>query len=407
MKILIYGINYSPELTGIGKYTSEMAEWLSNNNYDVDVITGMPYYPEWKIHKEYKHSLWKKEVKNGVNIFRCPLYVPKNVNSIKRIVHELSFLFTSCFRWIGCLFKKNYDLIICINPPFHLSIYPFLYSCFKKTKIVTHIQDLQIDAAKDLNMLGNNTAINFMLKLESFFLNRSDYISTLTDGMKNKISHKGIKDEKIIIFPNWVDIENINVLSKDKSLRSKFHLRNDDFIILYSGNIGKKQGLDLLLEVADDYRNNDKIKFLIVGSGVELPNLKQIASDKKLDNVHFHPLQPYHLLPSLLATADVHIILQKKGASDLVMPSKLTGILASGGCAIVSAEKYSSLYRIIEENNIGLLCGPESHSDLKKIIDKALTYNLTTIKNNARKYAVKNLSQDYIMLSFMKNIKCK
>lgn len=407
MRILIYGINYSPELTGIGKYTGEMASWLAKNNHDVSVITAMPYYPEWKIHDTYRCKWWHKETNDGVKIYRCPLYVPKEVNSIKRIIHEFSFLYSSSFRWISCLFKKKFDVIICINPPFHLCIPPYIYSLFKKTTIITHVQDLQIDAAKDLDMLGDGKVIDFMFKLEATLLKKSDYVSTLTEGMQSKIIKKGVNSDKIIHFPNWVDIDKIKILKKEQSLRQQFNLSADDFVILYSGNIGKKQGLDILLNVAEEYRTNPKIHFLIVGSGVELKSLKEIAKEKELNNVQFHPLQPYEMLPSLLATADVHLVLQKKGAADLVMPSKLTGILAAGGCSIVSAEENTSLYKVISENDLGFVCEPESTIALKQAIDNALVSDISEIKKTARKYAEENLSQDKITHSFLEKIRIK
>jgi colanic acid biosynthesis glycosyl transferase WcaI len=404
MRILIYGINYSPELTGIGKYTGEMAEWLADNKYDVSVITAMPYYPEWRIHDDYKGKLWFKEVKNKVTVYRCPLYVPSEVTSVKRIIHEFSFLASSSFRWIRLLFRKRVDLIICVNPPFHLGIYPYLYSKLKKTTIVTHIQDLQVDAAKGLNMLSNNFALKFMFKLEGFLLRRSDYVSTLTDGMKQKILDKDIPSEKIRLLPNWVDLDKIKTLDKEHSLRQPFNIPMEDFVILYSGSIGKKQGLDLLLNVAEKYVDNKKLHFIIVGSGAELSNLKNLASAKKLENVRFYPLQPYDLLPALLATADLHLVLQKKGASDLVMPSKLTGILAAGGCSVVSAERGSSLYSVIHENQIGFICEPESEAALADTIDLALKSDIKRIKLNARVYAEKHLSKDSILKSFMQQI---
>lgn len=404
MRILIYGINYAPELTGIGKYTGEMAKWLASAGHEVSVITAMPYYPEWNIHKEYKGKWWYKESKDGVNVYRCPMYVPQKVDSKKRIIHEFSFLLSSSCRWIAVLFKKKYDIVLSINPPFHISVLPYIYSKFKKTIWVTHIQDLQIDAAKDLNMLGEGRVLKLMFRLELFLLKKSTYISTLTDGMKNRVLDKGILENKVIMLPNWVDVDKIKILNKQDSLREKFDIPMDDVVILYSGNIGKKQGLDILIDVAMQYKNTDNIHFLIVGSGVELDNLKKSVCDNGLNNVKFYPLQPYDLLPSLLATADLHLVLQRKGASDLVMPSKLTGILAAGGCAIVSAEMGTSLHSIIAENNIGFVCEPESSVALKNTIDKALASDISEIKLRARRYAEENLCQDNIMKSFLGQI---
>jgi colanic acid biosynthesis glycosyl transferase WcaI len=106
----------------------------------------------------------------------------------------------------------------------------------------------------------------------------------------------------------------------------------------------------------------------------------------------------------LLATADLHLVLQKKGASDLVMPSKLTGILASGGCPVVSAERGSSLYSVINENKIGFICEPESESALTDTINLALKSDIKSIKLNARAYAEKHLNKDSIIKSFMQQV---
>ncbi|GAB6120628.1 colanic acid biosynthesis fucosyltransferase WcaI [Dysgonomonas termitidis] len=401
MRILIYGINYYPELTGIGKYTGEMASWFAQQGHDVSVFTAMPYYPEWEIHKQYRGKLWYKEVIDNVKIYRCPFYVPKRINSKKRILHEFSFLWSSSFRWLPALFKKRFDLVITINPPFYIGFFSYIYSIFKKTVLITHVQDLQIDAAKNLEMLSNQEALNIMFKLEKFLLRKSDFISTLTLGMKERIIKKGIGESKIIMLPNWVDTDFIKPIPKDQSLRNQFNIPINDTVILYSGNMGKKQGLDLLINVAGQYKYRSDVHFIMVGAGAEKDNLENMAREKGLSNMKFYPLQPYEKLPTLLATADIHLVLQKKDASDLVMPSKLTGILSAGGCAIVTAVLGSSLYEDIRNHDMGILCEPESEQALKEAINIALLRDTTQIKKNARKYAERYLNKDKILTSFM------
>ena len=407
MRILIYGINYAPELTGIGKYTGEMAVWMAQQGYDVSVITSMPYYPEWEIHTQYKGKLWHKEIVDGVKVYRCPFYVPKKVASKKRILHEFSFLWSSSYRWFATLFKKKFDLVITVCPPFHIGISSYIYSIFKRTTLVTHIQDLQIDAAKDLNMLSNQKALDVMFKLEKFLLRKSNFVSTLTQGMKDRVLNKGINGSKIVMLPNWVDINFIKPLSKEQSLRIKFNISLDDKVILYSGNMGKKQGLEMLMEVATQYKDRPDIHFIMIGSGAEKENLQKQALNSKLTNMKFYPLQPYEQLSALLATADIHLVLQKKEASDLVMPSKLTGILASGGCAIVTALSGTSLYEDVKRHNMGILCEPESEQGLKNAIDKALSVDTLDIRNNARQYAENYLNKDRILTRFLDSVKNK
>ncbi|MES1220805.1 MAG: WcaI family glycosyltransferase [Bacteroidota bacterium] len=253
MRILIYGINYAPELTGIGKYTGEMGAWLARQGHTVRVITGMPYYPEWEIHRKYKWKLWHTEKVDGVTVYRCPLYVPRKVTSLKRIIHEFSFLAGILPIWFKTLFQKKYDTVICVSPPFHLGFLPLLYSKLKGVNLITHIQDLQVDAAKNLVMIKNGRFLNMMFGAEKFILKKSTAVSTISTGMLKRIKDKNIEDAKIILFPNWVDTNTIKPLSKEQSLRKEYGLTEKDKVILYSGNLGEKQGLDILIEVAKDY----------------------------------------------------------------------------------------------------------------------------------------------------------
>jgi colanic acid biosynthesis glycosyl transferase WcaI len=400
MKILIYGINYSPELTGIGKYTGEMCSWLAQQGHEVDVITAMPYYPDWVIHPSYRGKWWFKEEIDEVNIYRCPVYVPAVTTSVKRILHELSFVISSLVYWLPIFFKKRYDVTICLTPPFHLGVLPVLYGKFRNVPMWCHVQDLQIDVAKELGMIKNRHFLNFMFAVERYILLNCSVTSTISDGMIRKITEKEGIQSDCVFFPNWVDDNYIKPLTKDQSLRAEIGLTYTDQVVLYSGNLGEKQGLEIIIEVAKTFISSLNVKFLIVGSGGGKDKLELLVKKSNLTNVLFYPLQPYEKLSALLATADIHLVLQKKSASDLVLPSKLTGILAAGGCALVSAVPGTTLYDVVEKNKLGILIEPESTEALRKAIGDAFESNLSSYRENARLYAKNNLSKDSILKKF-------
>lgn len=404
MKILIFGINYYPELTGIGKYTGEMAAWLAAQGHEVAVVTAPPYYPEWDIHPAYKGKKWFKEIIDGVTVYRVPIYVPKKVTSKKRIVHEFSFLGGVFPQWFALLLKKKYEVVININPPFHLGFFALLYAKIKRARLLTHIQDLQIDAAKDLGMINNKRLLNWMFKSERYLLNNSHGVSSISLGMKRKIIDKGVPLEKYIMFPNWVDEGAIRPLSLQHSLRSEWNIPMEDKVVLYSGNLGEKQGLDIIIDAAEQFRDVGKLHFLIVGSGGYKETLEKMAKKKELRNVQFFPLQPYPKLSALLACADIHLVLQKKSAADLVMPSKLTSILAAGGCPLVTAMPNTTLHDLILEEKIGVVVEPESVGALCSGLKYMLKEDLNVFKEAARTYAVKNLSKEQIMRTFETNL---
>ncbi len=400
-KIIVYGINYAPELTGIGKYTGEMCSWLAARNFDVRVITAMPYYPEWKKNKKYKWRWWHTEKTENVSIHRCPLYVPRKVTSFRRLVHEFSFM-TSIFPFfLKTLFQKKADALICISPPFHIGIYGYLYSRLKRVKMITHIQDLQVDAAKELGLIKNKFLLGLLFRLEKFLLRKSNALSTISTGMAAKILLKR-PGKNVVLFPNWVDENYIRPIPKEESLRKEFGIDLNDTVIMYSGNIGEKQGLEHILDVANELKQRTNIFFLIVGSGGASSRLKELTHEMGLSNVKFFPLQPYEKLAALLATADIHLVLEKKSAADLVMPSKLTGILSAGGCAIVTASSGSNLYQLIDEYNMGILVEPENPKALKNAIEYAIHLDLSAYKTRARQYALQFLSKEIIMRKWEK-----
>jgi colanic acid biosynthesis glycosyl transferase WcaI len=397
MKILICGINYAPEMTGIGKYTGEMCSWLAAKGHTVEVITAMPYYPQWEINKDYKKKWWHKEYIDGVKLYRCPLYVPKKISSAKRIIHEMSFVISTLPVWIKKLFGKKYDVVVSVSPPFHLGALPLLYSKLRRTKMVTHIQDLQVDVAKELKMINNKRLLNAMFGIEKFILKQSAAVSSISEGMLKKIREKGIATSNCILFPNWVDANVVRPLSKEHSLRAAYGISQTDKVVLYSGNLGEKQGLENIIEAAKSFRNENVVKFVIVGTGGGEMKLKEMAKGSGLTNIKFFPLVSYERLPNLLAMADLHLVLQKRNASDLVMPSKLTSILASGGCPLVTAHADSALYKVIKKHNIGLVVEPDDPVALTEGIKYALSNDLNSYRTNARYYAANHLSKDVIL----------
>jgi len=401
MRILVFGINYAPELTGIGKYTGEMCEWLAQQGHQVEVITSMPYYPEWKVRKAYQGRWWFTETINNVKVRRTVFYVPEKVTGATRMVHEFSFLLSSSVWWFKALFKK-YDLVISPYPPLIIGIWPYLYSLFNKTKWVFHIQDLQVDAARDLGLIKNNRLLNILEQIEKFFLRKSDYVSSISEGMKKKILEKGIPVEKYIMLPNWVDTNFIRPVSKADSLRGELGFEQKDIIILYSGNMGEKQGLEAVIPMAKFFADRLDVKIVLAGEGAAKERLMRETESNNLKNISFLPIQPYEKLSAFLAIADFHLVLQKKAASDLLLPSKLLSILSAGGCAVVTAVENSSLYNMIAETNAGWLAEPENTEDLIRILEKAInsTSENGLKKENARKYALKHLNKDEILEDF-------
>ena len=409
-KILLISHNFSPEPTGIGKYNGEMMEWLTKHGYDCTVITTFPYYPHWKVQHPYKNRWYKKEVMTfpgsdaSMKIYRCPSYVPAAPTGKKRIMQDFSFWSSMFWRVMkSVIFNEKFDLIITVAPPFHLAYLGLMLRKFTGGFLLYHIQDLQIDAAQDLNMLSNKRLLDRIYKMERDIIEKADYVSSISEGMIAKIQTKVKKH--VFLFPNWADTDHFFPIKDRNCLKEKWGYRVSDTICMYAGAIGEKQGLENILSAAEDLLNQDNIKFIICGSGPYKEKLVQLAAEKQLLNVQFLPVQDLEVFNEFLNMADYHLILQKANAGDLVMPSKLTTILAVGGVCIVTSSPSTSLYNLVSKYNVGYITEPDDHQLLSKLILNIKSDDsYETKKENSRKYAMKYLNLDNIMQEFLGHV---
>lgn len=403
-RLLVIGINCLPELTGIGKYTGEMVLWMADNGHAVTVITGFPYYPEWKIQKPYSGRFYRKEIlfNGSLAMYRCPMYVPQRPTGLRRLIQELTFFTSASFVIARLLFKRKHQLIFSVSPPFHLGFLAFFYRFFKGGKIIYHIQDLQIEAAKNLRMLKPSWLFPVMFGLEKFILDHANFVSTISSGMMTHVQRKTAKE--ILLFPNWADTVGLYPVINRSYLKSAWGFKPEDHIVLYSGSIGEKQGLDVLIRIAEHSKKENTIQFVICGTGPYKQKLSEEASKKGLQNIHFLPLQQNNMFNDFLNMADVHLVLQRKDASDLVMPSKLNAILSVGGLVLVTADAGTSLYNIIKDHDIGIIVQAEDEEALQEQIYLCCRNDYSVYRQNARRYAEQYLNKESILKEVLSNV---
>ncbi|HBI11856.1 MAG TPA: colanic acid biosynthesis glycosyltransferase WcaI [Franconibacter pulveris] len=406
MKILVYGINYSPELTGIGKYTGEMVEWMAREGHEVRVITAPPYYPQWQVGENYSAWRYRKE-QGAATVWRCPLYVPKQPSTLKRLIHLGSFAVSSFFPLLAQRSWKP-DRIIGVVPTLFCTPGMRLLAKLSGAKTLLHIQDYEVDAMLGLGMAGKGNGgkiARLATRFERSGLHNVDNVSTISRSMMNKAREKGVPEERVIFFPNWSEVSRFRDVTQEEAatLRQQLGLPADKKIILYSGNIGEKQGLETAIEAAD--RLKDKPwEFVIVGQGGGKARLEKMAAERGLSNVRFFPLQPYDALPALLKMADCHLVIQKRGAADAVLPSKLTNILAVGGNAVITAENDTELGQLCQNYpGIAVCVEPESTPALAQGIEACL--GLPKFNTVAREYAERTLEKENVLSQFIADIR--
>ena len=275
-------------------------------------------------------------------------------------------------------------------------------------RTLLHIQDYEVDAMLGLGMAGNGRA-GKVAKLASAFersgLHNVDNVSTISRSMMNKACEKGVAPEKVIFFPNWSEVSRFREVPETlvMALRQRLGLPDERKIILYSGNIGEKQGLESVITAAEQLREQPWL-FAIVGQGGGKARLEKMVSERGLDNVKFLPLQSYEDLPALLAIGDCHLVIQKRGAADAVLPSKLTNILAVGGNAVITAEPQTELGQLCLDNpGIAVCVTPESVPSLVDGIKQAL--KMPKRNTVARAWAERSLDKEHVLNQFIADIR--
>jgi colanic acid biosynthesis glycosyl transferase WcaI len=306
LRILIHGINFAPELTGIGKYTGEMAAFLATLGHAVRVVTAAPYYPNWKVAAGYRAWAYRRETRQDMTIYRCPLWVPAQPTGISRLLHLASFTLSSLPALAGQIAWRP-QVVITVAPALLAAPAAWLAGKLAGARTWLHIQDFELDAAVRLGMLPTlGSLIRPMVdRSESLFYRGFDRISTISQRMLQALWRKGIPRQKTVYFPNWVDTQAIyplpaggeklpavaDPLGVPLTVKASAPMMGGCCtIILYSGNMGQKQGLEVVVEAARLLVGQPELQFVLCGEGSARPRVERQAAG--LENVHFISLQP-------------------------------------------------------------------------------------------------------------------
>lgn len=364
LRILVFGLNYAPELTGIGKYTGDMAKWLSACGHQVRVVTAMPYYPAWRVSEAYRGRGYMVEgggpAGDGAGeplVFRCPLYVPAKASGLRRILHLFSFAASGALPMLREVFARP-DIVLTVEPTFFCSPIALTVAALAGAPAWLHVQDLEVDAAFDLGLLPANGLIHRVaIGVEGMLMRAFTRVSSISNRMLEQCLRKGVDKNRAILFPNWVDTSLIHPTPSGSPNPFRTDLGLDaEVVFLYSGNMGNKQGLELLAPLAAAFARDRSVHFLFCGDGTYRKTLEEEVSGAP--NVTLLPLQPLERLNDLLNAADIHLLPQRANTADLVMPSRLTGMLASGRPVLACAEPGTQVQAVLTgHSGIHAPCG--------------------------------------------------
>lgn len=354
MKVLILGLNYAPEKVGIAVYTSGMAQSLAAMGHNVHIISGQPYYPTWKIEPSYPAYAYTRREEQGVDVTRVPHYIPARPSGTRRMLHHFTFALAAFFPtiWRGLTWRP--DVVMTVAPSLISAPVASIAAKLAGAPSWLHIQDFEVEAAMATGLMAENGRVARLARwFEGKALSAFDMVSTISPQMLSRLHQKGVSHERSMELRNWADIDAIRPQKPPSPFRSEWNITTPH-VALYSGNIANKQGIEIVLAAAQRLQNRKDLTFVICGDGPNRASLE--AAAEGLNNIQFRGLQPKERLNDLLGLASIHLLPQLAGAADLVLPSKLTNMLASGRPIVATASPGTSL--AYEVAACGLLTEP-------------------------------------------------
>lgn len=394
MKILLYSANFAPEPVGIGKYSGEMAAWLVAQGHQVRVVAAPPYYPAWQLGAGYAWPPYRREQWQGVDVWRAPLWVPRRPGGLTRVLHLITFAVSSLpvMLW-QILWRPN--VVMTVAPALVCAPTGWVVARLCGGKAWLHIQDFEVDVAFQMGLLKGKRLQGLVLGMERWLLRRFDVVSSISGSMVERLHQKGVLPQKARFFPNWVDLGHVSPLDAPSPYRAELGIAPGTKVALFSGTLGGKQGLMVIPDAARHLAHRPDIVFVICGDGAMKPQLEDAA--KQLPNLLLLPLQPFERLGYLLGLADMHLLPQSPEAEDLVLPSKLTGMLASGRPVIATCRAGTEIATVVSQ--CGLVVPPGDSTALAAAIERLVDGGTerALLGQKARLYAEKNLAKEAVL----------
>lgn len=356
MRVIIWGINYAPEPTGISVYTTDLADYLQRRGMTVEVVTGFPYYPAWDKRAEDRGQFYRREQIGAIPVHRCWLYVPRRLTALRRILHEVSFAVSSLWR---VLRLPRGDVYVVVSPPLGLGLVAWLATRLKRSAYLFHVQDLQPDSAAGLGMVRAGFLLNLMYVCERFAYRHAAAVSGISPGMTRAFGAKGVSARKIFLLPNWLRSPGDAADGKEPGgFRRAHDIPADALLAVYSGNLGRKQGLEVLLDAAENLAasasGNRSVRILIAGDGAGKQAIEERLRTRPLANLKLLPLLATADYQAMLRDADLALVPQMPGTGQVCFPSKLLSVLAAGLPVIAAADETSDLAEAVREGGFGL-----------------------------------------------------
>jgi len=363
MKVLVITLQYAPDYGPSAPIYTALCEDLARKGYSVSVITAFPNYLGSGCVPSPSKKLFEEESRNGVRVIRTRIYNAPKSCLWKRLFSYASFNLLSSLIALGV---GKQDIIVADAPTLWSGLPLMLKAIIPGVPFIYVLHDIYPDVLLKLGILRNPCVLDLIARIENFYYKQSVQVSVLSEGFRQNLLYKGIPDEKITIIPACVDTEFVQPLPCENKFREDWGLKGK-IVVLYAGNMGFSQGLEIVLQAAKLLIDHPEIVFVLVGDGATKPELQAIANELHLPNVMFFPFQPCEDVPSVYALADISLVSLRSKIVESV-PSKTYTILASGRPVVATVEEGTEVDILIKQAQCGFCVKAENPELLAKAI---------------------------------------
>lgn len=359
--VLICGLDYWPDVTGIAPYTTGFAEHLAAQGDHIEVMAGMPYYPEWKVRSGYERKWRHTEQRNGVTILRHRQYIPSRQSALHRAAYEASFM------GLGMFSKRltKPDLVVGVMPALSDGVLAARIAKRRHVPLTLWIQDLFGQAALQSGVSGGHRVAEATARLEGWIARQADSIAIVAEGFRPVLEGMGVAPECIHRVHNWTHIGRPTMGVAET--RAALGLPHDKTVCMHAGNMGLKQGLENIIDCARLAQHTaPDLTFVLMGDGNQRSHLQHLAQD--LPNVRFLDPVSNDMFPNALHAADILLINQRGTVTDMSLPSKLTSYLAVDRPIVAAVAQKSEITNALEGDCRATVVGPGDPVELAKAI---------------------------------------
>lgn len=358
-RVTIFGINYAPEPSGNAPYNTGLAEHLVKEGWHVEFVTGYPHYPAWK-----RQSAARRSTLGGVDVRRFRHFVPRSSSAAQRGLLEITSLLSAL---PSALRKSDADVVVGVVPNLSGAVLAQVAAWRNGVPSVLWFQDLMGPAAQQSGTTGGGIVAGLVGRIETAVALRASRIMLAAEGFRPHFESVGIESSTLVRARNW------NLLPSPSldagAVRDAFGIGRDTVVALHSGNMGMKQGLEIVLDAA---AIAPEIQFVLQGDGNARRDLEREARHRDLTNVLFLPSLSAADLANLLSAADVLLVTQRSTVSDMALPSKLASYAAAGVPVVASVDSESETAREVADAGIGQITAPGDPTALARAVRLAV-----------------------------------